>query len=160
MDAIEIFKLLKEDRDVFDKVANKLSNTEIFTNEDIRELIIKANEAKLINKNREISMRKAMIIIYEEYLQKEGMKRGDYEYEFIYEKSSVRYVLKQRNKTRFPTLEITHPEYPCRVYEDFSKKKFHYTKALEEILVNACWLIENDKAELSLKEIYNEVKLC
>jgi len=160
MDALEMLKLLNEDEKLFGKLSNKVSTSKTFTNEDIRKFIIKAEKAELIDKNRKIPLRKAIIIIYEEYLQKEDAKRGDYEYDFICNKASVRYPLTQRDKTRFPTLEIAHPEYPCRAYEDDRKRKYYYTKALEEILVNACWLIEDKEAEVSLRLIYSDVKLC
>lgn len=155
-----LLTLLKEDKKTFDKVANKLSNLPIFTDDDVQRIIQRAYEAKLVDEKKNISLRKGVIIIYEEYLQEEGKKRGDYEYDFIYRKASYRFNLTQRNKARFPTLEANHPEYPCRAYRDNNKKKFYYKKALKEILINASWLIKKKDAEASLKKILNVVKSC
>lgn len=160
MVAKDIIRLRLEERQIFEQVVCKLSNMDTFTDEDVKRVVEQAHKAKLISKERGVSLRMGLIIILEEQLQVNDFPREYYQLEKISKKARIRFVIKQKNKGRFSSLSDAHPENPCATYEDNARKMGQYRIILQRILNNASWLIEIDKAESSLKDILNEVKLC
>ena len=103
----------------------------------------------------------AMIVVFEEYIQRKESPRDDYKFEYIYNKAVYRFNLTKRDKSKFNhSLQEIHPKDPCAFYEENPNKKGKYKSALKRILNNASWLIQVPKANDSLQEVYNEVKLC
>lgn len=160
MVAEEIIKLRLEEKHIFEQSISKLSRMTKYTNEDIKRVINEAFRAKLIKKEREVSLRMGLIIIFEEELQTNDFPRNYYDLEKILQKARRRFVIKQGNRNRFSSLSEAHPEDPCFTYEENARKKGQYRIILQRILNNAVWLIEVEKAEASLQKTLEDVIDC
>ena len=123
------------------------------------------NKIKM-RKTLSITMRKGMLIVFEEMLVVDNIERQNCDYEEIYTKGKNDFNYGNRKKQEYPTLDIIHPEdahskyenmYPNNYGRQISMLKKYYLD-LMKILVNQHWLINDGKVSQSLYEIYDEVK--
>lgn len=129
--------------------------------------VLEANYNKIVmRQTKAISMRKGMLLIFEELLTIFNKNRNDCVYDDVYRAGDKTFLYGNKKKWSYPTLDIIHPEDAHTEYEsmhpdDYGKqikmlKK--YNKDLLEILANRYWLINDERVSQSLSEIYDEIK--
>jgi len=127
------------------------------------QLIIEQGDKEFVIKKRkytQVTLRKAMIIVFEEYLQLNDKPRSFYTIKGVSSKAKIDFNVGRRGVSDFEGLDHIHPEKPCCKFENNNNKKRFYSKDLQVILENKAWLIDEEKVTKSLVKIHNEIKSC
>lgn len=127
----------------------------------ISELLKTVNKTETLNALK-LSLRKGGIIIIEEDISCNNIKRPDIKLEDVIRKAIVEYkvYIKQRNKNKLKSVEHIHPENPCVQFEDSPDSMKEYLKSLKFILVNQKVLIKHPKVSEGLENAKNKVIDC
>lgn len=127
----------------------------------ISELLKTVNKDELLNALK-LSLRMGGIIIIEEEISCNKIKRSDIKLEDIIRKVIVEYkdYIRQRNINKLKSVEHIHPEKPCIQYEDSERSMGEYLKALTFILSNQLILIDDPKVSEGLENAKNKVIGC
>lgn len=119
-----------------------------------------------MRKTIRVSMRKGMLLIFEELLTVFNKKRKECIYDEVYRAGDKSFLYGNKKKQSYPTLDVIHPEDAHTEYEHMYPDNYgkeikmlrKYNKDLFEILSNKHWLIDDNRVSQSLFEIYNEIK--
>lgn len=125
----------------------------------ISELLKFENKINVIN-SLKISLRKGGIIIIEEEISYNKIKRFDIELKDVIKKATIEFSIKQRSIGRLKSIEHIHPEKPCEQYEDNKRSMGEYLKALKFILANQQILIKHMEVSKGLENSKNKVIGC
>lgn len=119
-----------------------------------------------LRKSLTVPMRQGMLLVFEHMLIIDKNLREDCDYDKIFSMGNLMYKFGTKTKSRYPTLNIIHPEDAHSEYEmmypnDYKKQirmLNKYRLDLLKILVNQHWLISYSEVSESLYKIYDELK--
>jgi len=115
-----------------------------------------------ISKKRKIqgiSLRKGMIICFEEFLT-EDSNRLHHSFKKIYIEANNIFRINNKDASKMGTLDDIHPENPCSKWMNQGLIKSHYKRIIGFINENNWWLVLEDETKESFLAIYNDVKDC
>ncbi|QTE21022.1 hypothetical protein [Polaribacter cellanae] len=140
---------------------------------ELLKILLQLYDKKKYRELNTISIRIGAIAVIEEMLlEKNDRRRSILDYYDVIKKTRVRFYLniKNRDISKFETVDKIHPQYPCNLYETLTKdkkvnisnakRKSKYLEAISKIILGSEWILENPLAYKSFKRIYNEVKDC
>ncbi len=126
--------------------------------------LIKDEQGRILIKDKRkfnpVSIRLAMIVVFEEFLKCKNPKRKEHSYNSVFIESNSRFSLSTRNTEKWNDLNIIHPKNPCTLFENERKRLSYYYRALHKIVDNAWWIVDQDIVTQSLEEIKSDVKIC
>ncbi|TLP81849.1 hypothetical protein [Maribacter sp. ACAM166] len=136
----------------------KYSQSDVLSAE---QLVRDAHEAlQLTLRKPKLSRRRAFIVILEELYFDVLKYPDDLKIESIHRRASQRFEYMNRDTKSFNTPSDIHPKDPCTFYEDNGYAKSRYKSALQHLVLESHRYFEVPEAEVSLKVIFEDVKLC